>query len=153
MVTDSRTLRAPCLAAAVAWLLFAAVFMTVGGSAAPVAESDPPATQAGTAAAATADVDRGGVISGSMISGSIGRAKKAWSLRGLVNDLRQPRPPRQRSERPTTGADGIAAIMTASMLRLMLSLDLHRPYLSEADAAGPIAGHYRSLLRPPSALS
>lgn len=166
MVAGSHSLRDSCLAAAAAWLLFATVFVTVGGSAAPVSES-PRAVgtvpEARTATASTAAVDRvcliadsliaDSLITGSTITSSIGQTRPVWSLRGFANDLRKPRPPRQRSERPTTGADGIAAMMTASMLRLMLSLDLHRPYLSEADAASPLAGHYRSLLRPPSVLS
>ena len=156
MATGSHSLRALCLAATAAWLLFATVFVTVGGSAAAVAGSDradATATQGCTVTASTTDVNRGSMVSGSMISGSIDRPKTVWSLRCFANDLRKPRPPRQRSERPTTGADGIAAMMTASMLRLMLSIDLHRPFLSDADAAGPLAGHCRSLLRPPSDLS
>lgn len=84
---------------------------------------------------------------------SIHAAAKVWSVRGFVNDLRRPRPPRQRSERPTTGADGIEAMMTSAILRLMLQIDMHRPFVSEADAGTFSPGHYRSLLRPPSALS
>jgi hypothetical protein len=89
----------------------------------------------------------------SILGGTIGEATKVWSLSGFVNDLRKPRPPRQRSERPTTGADGIEAMMTSSILRLMLRVDQHRPFLCDAAANGPMAGHYRSLLRPPSVLS
>jgi hypothetical protein len=43
--------------------------------------------------------------------------------------------------------------MTSSILRLMLRVDQHRPFLCDAAANGPMAGHYRSLLRPPSVLS
>jgi hypothetical protein len=160
MATGSTSLRGPCFAAAAAWLLFATVFTTVGGSATPASvrpRADGPVTQASAATASPAEADRGSTLAGSAphnVSGSsIAHGKTVWSLRWFANDLRKPRPPRQRSERPTTGADGIATMMTASMLRLMLSLDLHRPYVSEADDAAPLAGHYRSLLRPPSVLS
>ena len=40
--------------------------------------------------------------------------------------------------------------MTASLLKLMLAIDMHRPFLATAAASRPLAGHYRSLLRPPS---
>jgi len=94
-------------------------------------------------------VDHGRTV----VHGAIGPVRKVWSLGRFVNDLRKPRPPRQRSERPTTGADGIEAMMTSSTLRQMLLLDDHRHFVSDAAAACPQAGHYRLLLRPPSALS
>jgi hypothetical protein len=152
MHTDSPSLRRPCLAAAAAWLLFAAVFLTVGGSAAPATASrqaDGRAVPASAVTASDAPTNHGL----SILGGTIGEATKVWSLSGFVNDLRKLRPPRQRSERPTTGADGIEAMMTSSILRLMLRVDQHRPFLCDAAANGPMAGHYRSLLRPPSVLS
>ena len=40
--------------------------------------------------------------------------------------------------------------MTASMIKLMLAIGMHRPFFVAAAASRPLAGHYRSLLRPPS---
>lgn len=152
MPSSSPSCRRLCLAAAVAWLLFASVFLTVGSAGPDPAACVTSAGRAVPACGATfADntIDHGRTV----LHGEIGPASKVWSLSGFVNDLRKPRPPRQRSERPTTGADGIEAMMTSSTLRLMLRLDQHRPFHSDAAVAGPQAGHYRSLLRPPSSLS
>lgn len=152
MSTGAPSRRYPCLAAAAAWLLFAAVFLTVGNSTTP-ATASPQADGRAVRASAVTTSDAPTNHGLSILGGTIGQATKVWSLRGFVNDLRKPRPPRHRSERPTTGADGIEAMMTCSILRLMLSVDQHRAFLSDAAADVPLAGHYRSLLRPPSALS
>jgi hypothetical protein len=152
MTVGSPSLRCLCLAAAAAWLLFAAVFLTVGSSATPATASrqaDGRAVPASAVTTSDAPTNHGL----SILGGTVGQATKVWSLSGFVNDLRKPRPPRHRSERPTTGADGIDAMMTSSILRLMLRVNQHRPLLFEAAADSPLAGHYRSLLRPPSVLS
>ena len=83
-------------------------------------------------------------------SASVHSPRKVWSISRFVNDLRRPRAPKVRGDRPTTGADGIEAMMTASLLKLMLAIDMHRPFFAAAAASRPLAGHYRSLLRPPS---
>ena len=152
MPGGSPFLRCPCLAAAAAWLLFAAVFLTVGSSATP-ATASPKADGRAVPASAVTALDAPTNHGLSILGGTIGQATKVWSLSGFANDLRKPRPPRHRSERPTTGADGIEAMMTSSILRLMLRVDQHRSFLSDAAADGPLVGHYRSLLRPPSVLS
>ena len=136
-----------CIEAAAAWLLCATVFLTVGTSARPASvashlDHSAPSTVAGTTEFGLSEP-----------GGTIGQATKVWSLKGFANDLRKPRPPRQRSERPTTGTDGVVAMLSASMLWLILCIDVQRMFVAEADDAGPLAGHYRSLLRPPSLVS
>lgn len=78
--------------------------------------------------------------------------RKVWSINRFVNDLRRPRPPRHRSERPVSGVDGVQAIVNAAMLKMILMVDVHRPFIVDAIDCRPLSGHYRSLLRPPSAL-
>lgn len=82
---------------------------------------------------------------------SIQKSVTVRSLAGFGHDLRLPRPPRQRSERPTTGADGIAAMMTAAQMKLILSVDLSRPLRADTQSDRPRDGHYSLPLRPPSA--
>jgi len=82
---------------------------------------------------------------------SVRQPRKVWSIGRFVNDLRRPRPPRQRSERPVSPVDGVQALLTRSMLKMILMVDLYRPFVSDSLECRPLSGHYRSLLRPPSA--
>lgn len=66
-------------------------------------------------------------------------------------NLQQPRAPRQRGERPTSGVDEIEAVMAAEILEA-LGDDTHRPFMAAVVCACPLAGHPLSLLRPPSLL-
>lgn len=144
MVKGPSSLHRSCLAAAATWLLGAAIFLTVAASAGPAPVSPPADHRGRPTTAVTAQLGL------SKLGGTIGQATKVWSLEGFTNDLRKPRPPRQRSERPTTGTDGIVAMLSASMLRLILCIDVQHQFIRTADAVGPLTGHYQSLLRPPA---
>lgn len=67
-------------------------------------------------------------------------------------DLQQPRAPRHRSERPTSGADEVEAV-TAAQILAALGSDTHRPFIMAVVCACPLDGHPLSLLRPPSLLA
>jgi hypothetical protein len=146
-MSTRRSLHRLYLAAAAAWLLGAAVFLTADGSASAASTSVQSERHAATAAAVIQPRDL------AARGGTIGQLTQVWSLEGFANDLRKPRPPRQRSERPTTGADGVAEMISASLLRLILCIDLQHQFIRTADAVGPLTGHYQSLLRPPALVS
>ena len=67
----------------------------------------------------------------------------------IPHDLRRPRPPRQRSERPTTG---LALLGDVLMLELLEFLDDPRGgrFVPFPVAIQPLAGHPSAILRPPS---
>jgi hypothetical protein len=65
-------------------------------------------------------------------------------------DLRKPRLPRHRSERPSTFSAENESLTVATVIAI-LSEDLHRPFLAEIVTASPLSGHPLELLRPPSA--
>ncbi len=67
-------------------------------------------------------------------------------------DLQQPRAPRHRSERPTSGVDEVEAVTAAEILAA-LGNDTHRPFIAAALDCCPLAGHPLSVLRPPSLLA
>lgn len=64
-------------------------------------------------------------------------------------NLRMPRAPRHRSERPTSGLTDAEAVTAASVLKNLVQ-DVHRPFVIDSASAFPLAGHPLSLLRPPS---
>ena len=78
-------------------------------------------------------------------------AERPSGLQHSLN-LQLPRAPRHRSERPSSGADEVEAV-TAATLTSMLVDDSHQPFVIDALAACPLAGHPLSLLRPPSLLA
>jgi hypothetical protein len=141
-----------CAAAAATLLvlLMASLRVPAGG---PLAASVPPAAAGQASDSAPTSV---AVVTqdASPLVGcvtSMPEVTKTWSRGFFANDLRSPRPPRQRSERPSTGADGIEALLNSSAIKLMLRIDLHRAFLADTVADRPLSGHYSSLLRPPSA--
>ena len=67
-------------------------------------------------------------------------------------NLKLPRAPRHRSDRPASGASDIEAISTAEIVQAVIA-DVHRVFVVEAFRARPLAGHPLSLLRPPSLLA
>lgn len=68
----------------------------------------------------------------------------------LSHDLRKPRPPRHRSERPSTG---LAMVGDVLMERLLEFLDAPRAgrFVGAPPDSMPLAGHPLQLLRPPAA--
>jgi hypothetical protein len=83
-------------------------------------------------------------------SGSIGVAAPSLAKRFFGRDLRKPRLPRHRSERPSTFSAENESLTVATVVAI-LSEDLHRPFLAEIVTASPLSGHPLQLLRPPSA--
>ena len=83
-------------------------------------------------------------------SGSIGAAVPSLAQRFFGRDLREPRRPRHRSERPSTFSAENESLTVATVIAI-LSEDLHRPFLAEIVTASPLSGHPLQLLRPPSA--
>jgi len=67
-------------------------------------------------------------------------------------NLRLPRPPRHRGERPTTGVEEVE-VTTAARLLAALREASSCPFVEAAVDASPLAGHPLSLLRPPSLLA
>jgi hypothetical protein len=67
-------------------------------------------------------------------------------------NLQLPRAPRQRSERPTSGAIDAEAI-TATEIFDALGADTHGSFVTDGVRACPLSGHPLSLLRPPSLLA
>jgi hypothetical protein len=83
-------------------------------------------------------------------SGSIGVAAPSLAKRFFGRDLRKPRLPRHRSERPSKFSAENESLTVATVLAI-LSEDLHRPFLAEIVTASPLSGNPLELLRPPSA--
>jgi hypothetical protein len=83
-------------------------------------------------------------------SASIGAAAPSLAMRFFGRDLRKPRLPRHRSERPSTFSAENESLTVATVIAI-LSEDLHRPFLAEIVTASPLSGHPHELLRPPSA--
>ena len=67
-------------------------------------------------------------------------------------NLRLPRAPRHRSDRPTSGAADAEAITAAEVFDA-LGADTHHPFVADTTRACPVSGHPLSLLRPPSLLA
>ena len=67
-------------------------------------------------------------------------------------NLRLPRPPRHRGERPTTGVEEVE-VTAAARLLAALREESSCPFVEAVVNASPLAGHPLSLLRPPSPLA
>ncbi len=67
-------------------------------------------------------------------------------------DLRQPRAPRHRSDKPSSGAADGEAIAGSAILA-PLGADARRPFVIAPSPCCPLDGHPLSLLRPPSLLA
>lgn len=67
-------------------------------------------------------------------------------------DLKLPRAPRHRSERPTSGLEELQGT-AADQLLAVLADEHHGALVIAAPDACPLAGHPLSLLRPPSLLA
>lgn len=70
------------------------------------------------------------------------------AVRRFHHDVRQPRAPRLRSERPTSFAT--EHDFTAEAIALIIHDDVHRPIHADGTPVGPLAGHPLDPLRPPS---
>jgi len=69
-----------------------------------------------------------------------------------ARDLRLPRAPRHRSERPTSSLVDLKALTRATILEIIDDGGRHS-VLIESPSGCPLAGHPLSLLRPPSLLA
>lgn len=67
-------------------------------------------------------------------------------------NLKLPRAPRHRGERPTSGVEEVAAV-TSNTFLAVLDSDSHEPFVIAALQVCPLAGHPVFLLRPPSLLA
>lgn len=80
---------------------------------------------------------------------SLRQASEPRAVNIVSPNLRLPRPPRHRCERPTTGVEEVE-VTTAARLIASLREQLHRALVETAVDASPLAGHPLALLRPPS---
>ena len=78
-----------------------------------------------------------------------GPSATPWAANLSPLNLRRPRLPRHRGERPSLGVWEVEAV-TSLVAKSMLGDDVYRPFVSEGLCACPIAGHPLALLRPPS---
>jgi hypothetical protein len=125
--------------------------------------STPPATAVGLPAIVSSglshpDAAAGGMQAGSRQAPFCGKRSAGPSIRArdiaerppkLLHDLRRPRPPRHRSERPSTGVALLGNELTVELLEF-----LDDPYggrfVPFPAACLPLAGHPSAILRPPS---
>ncbi|MEI7782649.1 MAG: hypothetical protein WCJ18_12095, partial [Planctomycetota bacterium] len=82
-------------------------------------------------------------------SPSIGSSVPTLARRFFGRDLRKPRLPRHRSERPTSFSAENESI-TALAVTAIVTEDIHRPFWAEVLCVSPLSGHPLELLRPPS---
>jgi hypothetical protein len=75
-------------------------------------------------------------------------APEILAVRRFHHDVRQPRAPRLRSERPTSFAT--EHDFTAEALDSIIHDDAHQQIHADGPPVGPLAGHPLDLLRPPA---
>lgn len=79
---------------------------------------------------------------------AISAAHEVLAVRRFPHDKRQPRPPRNRSERASSYSSDLER--DASVIDSIIHDMLHRPLLVAAMTLHPLSGHPLELLRPPS---
>lgn len=152
-----------CRAVWLAGLLLAAIaagWADPERSAAAATVTHAPATPVAVEPAAAAELPRASAVSleaeFTPLAVSVSRRV---SMRGRMahkshlrpaHDLRKPRPPRHRSERPSTGLAMVGDVLIERLLEF-LDAPLASRFVGTPPDSVPLAGHPLQLLRPPAA--